>query len=361
MQNTLNYLRIVRGKNIGRQTFFTLLEHFGSVEAIIEQLPEYIAANEISKKLELASIENVERELKQVEKFAAQILTFDDPNYPSMLRNIPDCAPLLTVKGKPNFLQNELQMRDCIAIVGTRNASLPAINFTKKLAANLSNHNAIITSGMARGIDGAAHEASIKNGTIAVIAGGIDNIYPKEHKKLYEEIIENGLVISEQPFGAPPQPANFLQRNRLISGLALGVVVVEAKLQSGSLVTARLALEQNREVFAVPGAPYDSRCSGTNHLIRQGAKLTESIDDILSEISLRNNIAQPISPSLSTTEQTSSNKIHQEILQKLSFSAIDLEELLQNLQAPTKLVNIALAELEMMERIEISFNKIRKL
>jgi len=354
-----SYLRLARSQNIGSKTFFQLLEIFSSAKNALENLPEFILQNgSATSKIKLAPISEIESELEKAEKFGAKIITFEDQDYPISLKEIPDPALILTCRGDLKFFKE-----NSLAIVGARNASLAGINFAKKIANDLSQNEIVISSGLARGIDCAAHEASLKFGTIAVIAGSIDNIYPKENKKLYEKIFEQGLVITEMPFGSPPKPENFIRRNRIVSGLSLGVVVIEAGLKSGSLTSARFALEQGREVFAAPGSPLDERCRGSNLLIKQGAKLIENVEDILEEFEfLRKPIGQDIARFDEVTDnvdyEDENKDIATKILEKLSYTPIALEELIAELQIPFKLVNIALTQLELLDKIEINFGRI---
>jgi DNA processing protein len=349
----LAFLRLARSKNLSSINLFNLLESFGSSLESVERI------NELPQnKIILSSLEEIEKEISRAEKFGAKIITFFDEDYPQILKEIPDQALILTVKGDLNLFT-----KNAIAVVGSRNASLNGINFAKKIASDLAQNDIITISGLARGIDSATHEASYKNGTIAVIAGSIDNIYPKENTRLYEKIFETGLIITEMPFGAPPRPENFIQRNRIISGLSLGTVVIEAGLKSGSLTTARFALEQGREVFAMPGFPLDPRSQGSNRLIKDGAKLIENIDDILEEFSFLKKVEIVKEISKIKEEEPFNNdndigKISQEIIKKLGFSAITIEELIAELKAGPKLINIALTQLELMDKIEINLGKI---
>ena len=354
-----SYLRLARSQNIGSKTFFQLLEIFSTAKNAIENLPEFVKQNGGSAtKIKIAEVSEIERELENIEKFGAKIITFEDENYPAHLKEIPDPDLILTCRGDLEFFN-----KNTLAIVGARNSSLGGINFAKKIANNLAQNEIVVASGLARGIDSAAHEAAINFGTIAVIAGSIDNVYPKENKKLYDRIFEQGLVITEMPFGSPPKPENFIRRNRIVSGLSLGVVVIEAGLKSGSLTTARFALEQGREVFAVPGSPFDERCRGSNLLIKQGAKLIENIEDILEEFEFLRKPAKSepelikkISEELGMADDN--KKISLRILEKLSHTPIAIEELIAELQIPFKLINIALMQLELLDKIEINFGKI---
>ena len=361
----LHLLRLTRSENIGKSTFFRLLEIFGSAENALEQLPSFAESGGLKRKIKIFSLAEAELELQNSEKFGAEILTFFDENYPKLLRNIPDPAPVLTVKGNAEFFD-----RDTVAIVGPRNASFSAINFAKKIALELGQHSVITASGLARGVDASAHQGSILSGTIAVIAGGIDHIYPKENKKLYEAISAQGLLVSENAFGAPPKGGNFVQRNRLISGLSLAVIVVEAGLKSGSLITAGFATKQGREVFAIPGSPFDPRCLGTNRLIKDGAKMFENVENVLDELpqlkaTLRKagmlrepDVATFEGPAIKMPSDLEIAQIRKEIFSKLSSFPIAIEEIIHELQAPAKLVNIALVQLELADKVEVNFGKV---
>ncbi|MBP7710341.1 MAG: DNA-processing protein DprA [Rickettsiales bacterium] len=363
----LNCLRLARSENIGKSTFFRLLKIFGSAHAALEQLPEFAASGGLKRKIKIFSGAEAELEIENTKKFGAEILIFSDQNYPQLLRQISDPAPILTIKGNAEFFN-----RDTIAVVGPRNASFGAMGFAKKIAGELGENSIVAVSGLARGIDAAAHHGSLNSGTIAVIAGGIDHIYPQENEKLFAEIIAQGLLVSENPFGSPPKGGNFVQRNRIISGLSLGVVVVEAGLKSGSLTTARFAKEQGREIFAVPGSPFDTRCLGTNRLIKDGAKMFENIDDVLTELprlkaKFRKTqmLCEPEAamfegPSQKMPSEKEIEKIRQEIFTKLSSFPTAIEEIIFELQAPARLVNIALVQLELAEKIEVNFGKVTR-
>jgi DNA processing protein len=328
-------------------------------------LPSFIASGAIKRKINIFSESEAQQEVKKTQNFGAQILTFYDEKYPKILRQIPDPAPILTIKGDTDFFE-----RDIIAIVGPRNASFGAINWTKKIALELGQNSVIIASGLARGADAAAHEASILSGTIAVIAGGIDHIYPPENQQLYQQIAKLGLLVSESAFGAPPKGGNFVQRNRIISGISFGVVVVEAGLKSGSLITAKYAMAQGREVFAIPGSPFDPRCHGVNRLIKDGAKMFESVDDILAELpKMRahfrqsNLLREPDSQAFEAPLPKMPNdqeiaQIRHEILTRTSFAPVAIETIIEQLQLPARFVNIALVQLELDDKIEVNFGEV---
>ncbi len=360
MQEKLNWLRLARSENIGKSTFFRLIEIFGSVENALARVKDYAKEGGLRREIKIISVRQAEEELKNTTKFGAEIILFSDSNYPKLLREISDPPPVLTIKGNKDFLN-----RDAIAIVGPRNASYNAIAFAKKIALELGQNSLITVSGMARGVDAAAHEASILSGTIGVIAGGINNIYPKQNTNLFKEVLDRGLLISENYFGAPPKGGNFVQRNRIIAGLSFGVVVVEAGLRSGSLITAKFAINQGREVFAVPGSPFDPRCQGANRLIKDGAKMVEDIDDILEELSdlrLRfgnvKTLREPefeefISPQAKMPLDDDIRKVRDEILARLSFSPTSINQIIEETSMPIRVINIALVQLELAEKIII--------
>lgn len=363
-QDKINWLRLARSENIGKSTFFRLLKIFDSAQKALEGAYDLSNRN-VGRKIKICSVADAEKELANSEKFGAEILFFSEKKYPRMLRDIPDPTPILTIKGHAEFFE-----RNCVAVVGPRNASFNGIAFAKKISADLGKNSIITVSGMARGVDTAAHQASIATGTIAVIAGGIDHIYPAENAALYEKISTQGLLVSETPFGVPPKGGNFVQRNRLISGLSLATIVVEAGLKSGSLITARCAAEQGREVFAVPGSPFDPRSHGSNRLIKDGANMIENIDDLLNEFDglkarfsevgmLREPEAKPFeAPSPKMPSDDDIKKISAEILSKIDFVPIAIEDIIEQLETSARLVNIALIQLELADKIIVNLGKV---
>jgi len=288
------------------------------------------------------------------EKFGAEMIIAGSADYPKALAATEGAPPLITVKGNKVLLQ-----QSCIGIVGARNASLAGMKIAGTIAENLGKANCVVVSGLARGIDTAAHKASIKTGTIAVIAGGIDSVYPPENKNLQQQIYEEGLVVAELPFGAAPKAEHFPQRNRIISGISQGVAVIEATLRSGSLITARLALEQGREVFAVPGSPLDPRAEGPNRLIKQGATLIESAEDILQNIQaprtmpLFQGVLETPAPYVSEkVDARMVDAIRMEIRTLLSSAPTAMDELLMQFSGDTKAFYLALLEMELNGQIE---------
>lgn len=275
----LDWLRLIRTENIGPLTFRRLLDRFSSAAAALDALPALASRGGRPQGIRICSHAAAEREVHAAAAIGARLIAACEPDYPPLLAHIDAAPPIVTVIGNPRLFAHP-----AIAIVGTRNMSLNGRRMAEALARDLGAAGIVVVSGLARGIDTAAHRASLASGTIAVVAGGVDIVYPPENRDLQAEIARQGIVLSEMPVGVQPQARHFPRRNRLISGIARGVIVVEAALRSGSLITARCALEQGRDVFAVPGSPLDPRARGGNDLLRQGAILTESAEDVLREI-----------------------------------------------------------------------------
>ena len=276
----IDCLRLIRSDNIGPRTFRSLINHFGSARVALERLPDLARRGGASKAARICSQADAEREIAYSARMGVALLSPGEHGYPPRLALIDDAPPLLGVRGAP-----EVEMRPTIGIVGSRNASGAGLKFAQMLARDLGDAGFVVSSGLARGIDQAAHRVALQGGTVAVLAGGHDKIYPPEHGDLLLDIIDaGGGAISEMPLGHSPRAKDFPRRNRLISGVSLGVVIVEAAYRSGSLITARFANEQGREVFAVPGSPLDPRAAGTNDLIKQGATLVTEAADIINAI-----------------------------------------------------------------------------
>jgi DNA processing protein len=269
-------LRLARTPRIGPVTFARLLGGYETATAVLDVLPE-LARNRGAAAPVIPSIDAVDAEFERIEQAGAEILLLGDTRYPTALACIPDPPPALIIRGRSECLD-----APACAIVGSRNASAAGLRFARELASGLGDQSVTIISGLARGIDGAAHKGALESGTIAVLAGGIDHIYPPEHGELHQAIAEQGLLVSEMPLGTSPTARDFPRRNRIISGLSLGTIIVEAAMRSGSLITARFAGEQGREVMAVPGSPLDPRAKGTNRLLRDGAHLIETPEDALA-------------------------------------------------------------------------------
>ncbi|HAE28691.1 MULTISPECIES: DNA-processing protein DprA [Hyphomonas] len=272
----LNWIRLARTHGIGPVSFFQLLRRFGSAGAALDALPELSKRSRRARPLQPPPPEQVEQELKAVHRYGARIVLSSEPDYPPLLRDLEPPPPVLTVLGNTG-----LAARPTVAIVGARNASAAGRKIARNMAAELGQNGFSIVSGLALGIDGEAHAASLESGTVAVLGGAVDHVYPPQHQRLYAEIAASGLIVSESPFGYRAKAQDFPRRNRIITGMSMGVVVVEAAERSGSLISARVAGEQGREVMAVPGSPLDPRAAGTNSLLHQGATLVRHADDVL--------------------------------------------------------------------------------
>jgi DNA processing protein len=351
----LDWLRLARSENVGPVTFRTLLRRFGSAAAALQALPGLARRGGRRNSLRIAGRTDAEREIEAAAKANARLVALCEPDYPTPLAAVEDAPPLLCLAG-----QTVLLRRPMIAIVGARNASAAGRRIAAQIAAELGAAGTVVVSGLARGIDAAAHEASLESGTCAVLAGGVDIVYPPENRALHERIAAVGLLVSEMPPGTAPQARHFPRRNRIISGLSRGVVVIEAAQRSGSLITARFALEHGREVFAVPGSPLDPRCRGTNDLIRQGAVLTESGQDVLSALSgaLDHTIAEPPRGGLAAPPETPSEAELERgrplVLELLGPTPVEIDELIRQsgLSVPTVLG--ILLELELAGRLSRS-------
>jgi DNA processing protein len=274
------WLRLIRSENVGPATFRQLINHYGSADGALAMLPELSRRGGATRTLRIASIADAERELETAYQYGASFIGIGEPDYPPALRHVDGAPPLVAMKG-----DLASATRPSLGIVGSRNASVVGAKFAAMIARRCGQAGYVITSGLARGIDTAAHRASVETGTIAVLAGGLDQPYPPENLELLDEITNGaGLAISEMPFGWEPRARDFPRRNRLIAGISLGVVVVEAAQKSGSLITARMAGDFGRIVFAVPGSPLDPRCHGTNALLKQGAVVTTGPEDVLDAL-----------------------------------------------------------------------------
>jgi len=351
----LDWLRLYRSENVGPATFFRLLDYFGTAARALDALPDLARRGGGKRPVKVAAASIAEREFEALAKLGASLLLASDPDFPAPLRAV-ETVPFLTVRGHASLLT-----RDAIAVVGARNASAAGRRFAQTIAADLGKADLVVVSGMARGIDSSAHEGSLETGTVAVLAGGVDVIYPPENAKLYERIVETGCVVSEMPPGTQPQASHFPRRNRLISGLALGVVVVEAASRSGSLITARIALEQGREVFAVPGSPLDPRSEGPNGLIKQGATLTESAADVLQGLAdiLRRPLAEPgagpadgpASPPALPPENDLA-EAREKVTEALGSTPVPVDEIIRQCHLSPAIVSMVLLEMELAGRLE---------
>ncbi len=328
----------------GPITFYQLLRHLGSARAALETLPDLAHRGGRAAPLRVFPRAASEAEIARTAALGARLVTLGDPEYPKLLAAVDDAPPLLSLKGHAH-----LGNRETFAIVGARNASAAGVRLTRMLASELGREGLVIVSGLARGIDGAAHEGALASGTIAVLAGGIDVVYSLEHQALYGKIAESGLLIAKIPTGTEPKAHHFPRDNRIISGSSLGVLVVEAAARSGSLITTRFALEQGREVLAMPGSPLDPRARGANDLIRQGAALVESADDILRTLrSLPRPLAEPASGGPAPAPDLAAIAAARRVIQdKLSVTPVVIDELVRQSGFGPAVVQTVVLELEL--------------
>lgn len=349
-EQRIDWLRLIRAENVGPRTFRTLVNQFGGAGPATRMLPE-LARRGGRSILKIPAREEAESELAEAAAMNVRYVALGEPDYPALLREIDDAPPLLAVRGNAAALN-----RKSVAMVGARNASAAGMRYAAQLAREFGDAGFVVVSGLARGIDSAAHKASIESGTIAVLAGGHAKPYPAEHEDLLEAILEHGAAISEMPHQWEPRARDFPRRNRLISGMAMGTIVVEAAERSGSLITARLALEQGREVFAVPGSPVDPRAGGTNRLIKQGAAIVTSAADVID--SLQPMLGRP-GPAMREPEielpvqpDVSNDNLRERVAALLGPAPVTLDDLVREARAGAGDVQIALLELELAGRIE---------
>jgi DNA processing protein len=345
----IDRLRLIRTPGIGPVAFRQLLMRFGSADAALAAIPD-LARRGGGSPLAVFPRDKAEREIAAVDRLGARFLSLGQGLYPRALAELEDAPPLIIAKG--NFA---LLDRPMVAIVGARNASAAACRFARGLAHGLGREGVAVVSGLARGIDSAAHDGSIESGTIAVIAGGIDIFYPPENEERQKDVAERGLLIAEMPPGTEPRARHFPYRNRIIAGLAAGTVVVEAAPQSGSLITARLAAEAGREVMAVPGSPLDPRAQGCNQLIRDGATLVQTAADVMESIThLNGKVASPTMPfdRQPTAPADCEPEIRLRIEQLLGPSPVPVDEIVRLSGAEPGAVQLVLLELDLAGRLD---------
>ncbi len=346
-------LRLIRTENVGPATFAQLLDRFETAGAAINALPD-LASRGGTRRMRVCSIADAEKEMARAERIGAKLVAIGEPGYPSRLAEIDAPPPLVYVQGRL-----ELADKPMIAIVGSRNGSAAGQKLTKTLARDLGHADIVIASGLARGIDGAAHQAALDSGTAAMVAGGIDIVYPPEHGDLQRAIAERGLLISARPPGLRPTGRDFPRRNALISGASLAVIVVEAAERSGSLITARMAGEQGRDVFAVPGNPLDPRASGTNRLIQEGAGLVTGADEIIDALAplleaydrRPTPATPPVAPPPSPAP-IAEGDARNTVMSNLGMAPIDIDELIRTTGLPARDVQVILLELDLAGRLE---------
>lgn len=380
-----DWLRLIRSENVGPRTFRALVNACGGARAALDALPDLARRGGARRPIRVADKDDIERELQLARKLGVRFVALGEPDYPPILRQIDSAPPILALRGREEALQ-----QPAVAIVGSRNASGAGLTFADRLARGIGEAGYVVASGLARGIDQRAHIASLATGTIGVMAGGHARPYPSEAIPLIERIIADGAVVSEMPIEWEPRGRDFPRRNRIVSGLALGTVVVEAARGSGSLITARFALDQNRQVFAAPGSPLDPRAEGTNDLIKQGATICTSAEDVISALALSRPTdlfgaledgeaeGEPlwgeqallgVDP-LSTPRTTPGDELDEpvgevyvasgmdaardRVAALLGPSPITLDDLARAAEASAREVRVALMELELAGRIEFS-------
>ena len=351
-------LRLARSENVGPITFRQLLERYGSGEAALAALPELARRGGRTRPIRICPAGAAEDELAALAACGADLLVLGEAGYPPRLAAVEDAPPAVSLLG-----HRHLSAQPIVAMVGARNASANGRRLAQRIAGDLGAAGFVVASGMARGIDAAAHQGALDSGTLAVVAGGVDVVYPEENRALYQEIAARGLVLSEMPPGTVPQSRHFPRRNRLISGLSLGVVVVEATLRSGSLITARCALEQGREVFAVPGSPLDPRARGCNRLLRDGAGLVESAEDVVEVLSriLASPLREPAPPppvpgarpaELPLSDEAASEAARAAVESLLGPTPVTVDELARTSGLALPVLQQILLELELAGRLE---------
>lgn len=347
-QDQFDRLRLIRSPNIGPVSYRQLIGRFGTARAALEALPDLVMRGG-GKNAVLADVRLIEREIAAVEALGAHYLFLDDPDYPELLGHIDNAPPVLTVKGNLTLLA-----RSSIAIVGARNASAGAGRFARQLAYELGQGDFTVISGLARGIDTSAHAGSLDSGTVAVIAGGIDVVYPPENRDLQMAIAERGLLIAEQPPATEPRARHFPYRNRIIAGLAMGTVVVEAAPKSGSLITARLAAESGREVMAVPGSPLDPRSHGCNQLIREGATLVQNaseIAELVRPLDVRMKPGRVLTQVAAMTDEGDSTD-RRAVIELMGMTYVSVDELVRQSGSSQSVVQMILLEIELAGKLE---------
>lgn len=351
-EERLDWLRLCRAERVGPISFYQLLARFGSAAAALDALPRLVLRGGARQAAEIPPRAAAQREMEALDRLGASLVCWGEPDYPPLLAEVPDAPPVLAARGRLPLLQER-----AVAIVGARNASALGRRFAEELARELGRAGLVVVSGLARGIDAAAHQGALESGTIGVVAGGVDVVYPEENRRLHEALAERGAILAELPPGTEPQARHFPRRNRIVSGISLGVVVVEAALRSGSLITARLAAEHGRLVFAVPGSPLDPRSQGANDLIRtKDATLVQGAADVLEDLAGMAGFAAPrrprfAAPAPSVPEESEVDGARRTVLELLSPSPVSVDELVRRCHLSPAVVASVLLELELAGRI----------
>ncbi len=362
-QERLDRLRLARSAYVGPMTFRHLLARFETASEALRALPDLARRGGLRAKIRIFSDAQAREEIARTEKLAASMIFWGEEDYPANLFVLSDAPPLITVLGHAHLLRKE-----GLSIVGTRNASANGMRLTARLAASCGEAGYVVVSGMARGIDTAANGATLKSGSVAVLAGGADHIYPYENRELYRKLVENGAIVSEMGPGFVPTARHFPRRNRIIAGLTAGTLIVEAPRKSGAMITARYALEQGRDVFAVPGSPQDERSAGPNALLRDGAYLVEKAEDVIAVLNkgrtlkdvfqARNRRQQALALDAEKKfaqknfSERDIDKLRDAILSLLGFEATPIDDLIHHLDSDAARINAALLEMELAGRVE---------
>lgn len=350
----LSWLRLIRSENVGPSTFRTLVNRFGGAEAALDALPDLARRGGSKRSVRVTSVAAAEAEMTAASRMGARFVCLGEADYPGLLRAAPPSPPVLAVMGDATQLN-----RPSVAVVGARNASAVGAKLTRMLASELGRNGYVIVSGLARGIDTAAHEASLDTGTVGVFAGGLDRPYPAENKPLMRRIVDGGsCLLSEMPFGWEPRAVDFPRRNRVVAGLALGLVVVEAATRSGSLISARLAGEMGRLVFAVPGSPLDPRATGTNQLLKDGALLVTEAQDVTEALRPLGAAVAGI-PDIDLSEENTTMPVdlpsdgeRQRILHAIGPTPVFVDDIIVHTGALPGAVQLVLLELDLAGRLE---------
>lgn len=348
----INIIRLIRTQNVGPITFFKLLEKFKDEENALHHVN--LMAKKNGKDIKIYSIEEAKEEIAIANQKNIHIVSYLSEYYPPLLKNIEDKPPVLFVKGNLSLLK-----KSSIGIVGSRDCTLNGKLIAKKFAQELGNNGFLVVSGLARGIDTSAHQGSIEKGTLAFLGGGVDVVYPTENKDLYEEIATKGALVSEFKIGTPPIASNFPKRNRLISGMSRGILVIEASKNSGSIITANMALEQGRDVFAIPGSPLDRQSSGANTLIQNGAILVQNVEDIINSLNTYTlkesaNKFKNTQLNFENISQIDDNKLESAksyLLQILSSTPISVDIILRETDFNFDVIQNAILELELIGKV----------
>lgn len=354
-KDTIDLIRLFRSENVGPKTFHNLIKAYGDVRTALDSIAELSLKGGRPKPIKICSEADVSKEIEKLHKIGGAFVTYNQPAFSDLLRQIDDCPPVLSYLGNISMLNDT----NIVAIVGARNASINGRSFAGKIANDLIGRGYKTASGLAHGVDTSVHSVNRAN-TIAVIAGGIDNIYPKENTKLYHSIAEEGLIIAEQPFGARPMSSYFPMRNRIISGISICVCVIEAGIKSGSLITANFALEHNRDVFAMPGFPLDPRSEGSNKLLKDGAYILESVNDIINNVSSYKEHYKTLEESAGNDNSLIqrdrgaievSNSDRKAVIDILSSTPVTIDMIASETELPFSIIHMVCLELELAGRV----------